>query len=427
MNEVVIDIKNISKVYSLYKKHIDRLKEAFHPFGKKYHSDFYALNDISFELRKGDTLGLIGKNGSGKSTLLKIITGVVKESSGSFKVNGTISSILELGVGFNPELNGEENIFFNSLFQEQSKKELKNKMKEIIDFADIGEYISQPIKTYSSGMLARLAFSCAISIDPQILIVDEALAVGDAQFVRKCFTKFEELREKKITILFVSHSQEAVLQFCNRGILLEKGKLVIDSTPSEAFNLYNKLITEEAREKISPPTEKKVNISSSQIIQKKDVINGLDKIAEQFGNYHAEVIDIGFFDEEKQAINILNSRKKYFLFYKIIFNEDVEDYSIGVHIRNLAGLVIYYTTTYILGIKLNSMKKNQVLFVEIEVELNLASGDYFLYTGVNNKDDSFCYHGVINAYKFSIVNDEKNDFGLINLKVTEKDFNLKIT
>ncbi len=225
MNEMIISVRNLTKSYKIYDKPIDRLKEAVSPFKKVYSKEFNALNDISFEVNKGEILGILGKNGSGKSTLLKIITGVLNPSSGEIIKHGKISSILELGAGFNMEYTGIQNIYLNGTILGYTETEIKDKVDDIISFADIGEFISQPVKTYSSGMFARLAFSVAINVDPDILIVDEALAVGDLDFQLKCMDKFNEFRDMGKTILYVSHDINSIKRYCSRCIWLRDGRL----------------------------------------------------------------------------------------------------------------------------------------------------------------------------------------------------------
>lgn len=224
MSDIAIEVKNVSKIYKLYDKPIDRLKESLNP-SKVYHKDHYALKDISFEIKKGETVGIIGTNGSGKSTLLKMITGVLTPTSGSIVVNGKISALLELGAGFNPEYTGLENIYLNGTMMGYTKEQMNERVKPIVDFADIGDFINQPVKTYSSGMFARLAFAVAINVEPDILIVDEALSVGDSRFQTKCIDKMEEIRSKGTTVLFVSHATEQINRFCTKSLWIEKGVL----------------------------------------------------------------------------------------------------------------------------------------------------------------------------------------------------------
>ena len=219
-----IEVENLSKVYKLYDKPSDRLKEALSPVKKCYHKDFYALKDLSFKIKPGETVGFVGKNGSGKSTLLKILTEVLTPSEGSLKINGKVSALLELGAGFNGEYTGMENIFLNGTILGFSHEEMEKRVDDIVKFADIGEYINQPVKTYSSGMFVRLAFAVAINVEPDILIVDEALAVGDVRFQLKCMDKFLEFKEKGITILYVSHDVNSIKRFCNRAIWINEGR-----------------------------------------------------------------------------------------------------------------------------------------------------------------------------------------------------------
>ncbi len=237
-NGIAIKVKTLSKVYKLYDKPIDRLKEAMNPLKKKYHKDFYALNNISFEIKKGETVGIIGKNGSGKSTLLKIITGVLSPTSGAVKVNGRISALLELGAGFNPELTGIENIYLNGTMMGYSHEEMRERVHKIIEFADIGEFIYQPVKTYSSGMFVRLAFAVAINVEPEILIIDEALSVGDTRFQLKCMNKMKEMMSGGTTVLFVSHDINAVKRFCTRAIWLNSGVMLEDGAVNKVTDQY---------------------------------------------------------------------------------------------------------------------------------------------------------------------------------------------
>lgn len=226
-NDIAIRIENLSKVYKIFDRPIDRMKEALHPFHKRYSRDFYALKNISFTLKKGETLGIIGKNGAGKSTLLKIITGVLTPSSGHIEVNGRIASLLELGAGFNPEMTGIENIYMNGTLMGYSKEEMDERINNIVSFADIGDFINQPVKMYSSGMFARLAFAVNAFVEPDILIVDEALSVGDNAFQIKCMKRMKELMEGGTTILFVSHDINAVRRFCTKAVWVNDGNIKV--------------------------------------------------------------------------------------------------------------------------------------------------------------------------------------------------------
>jgi ABC-type polysaccharide/polyol phosphate transport system ATPase subunit len=258
MDDIAIRIENLSKVYKLYDKPVDRLKESLNPFRRKYHKDFYALKNISFEIKKGETIGIVGKNGSGKSTLLKIITGVLTQTTGNVQVNGKISALLELGAGFNPELTGIENVYLNGMIMGYTKEEIDAKMKDILEFADIGDFVYQPVKTYSSGMFVRLAFAVAISVDPEILIVDEALSVGDISFQKKCMEKIDSIQNSGITIIFCSHDMHAISQLCKRSLWIKDGEIVQDGVPKYVLSSYVSWITE-AKDTINKTTGTLIN------------------------------------------------------------------------------------------------------------------------------------------------------------------------
>ncbi|WP_040293802.1 ABC transporter ATP-binding protein [Acetonema longum] len=238
MTNIAVKIENISKVYKLYNRPIDRLKESLNPFSLKYHQDFFALNNVSFDIQKGESVGIIGKNGSGKSTLLKIITGVLTPTSGTVTVKGRIAALLELGAGFNPEYTGIENIYLQGSIMGVDRLEMEEKIPEILDFADIGEFIHQPVKNYSSGMFVRLAFAVSTIVEPDILIVDEALAVGDVFFRQKCFDRMEYLRRNDTSIIMVTHSMNEIRQYCNRALLLNQGRTLFWGSADEAVQHY---------------------------------------------------------------------------------------------------------------------------------------------------------------------------------------------
>jgi len=238
----MIDVLNVAKIYRLYSDPIDRLKEALHPFKKKYHKDFFALCDVSFSIKPGEVVGIIGKNGSGKSTLLKILTNVLAPSVGAVSVTGRVSSLLELGAGFNPDMTGRENVYFQGAIVGLSRRETDQHMDAILGFADIGDFIDQPVKSYSSGMFVRLAFACAVNVLPDILIVDEALAVGDAVFQRKCYAKLDAFKAAGKTILLVSHDMETIKRLCSRAFLLDGGRLLQDGPPQDVILTYFRLL-----------------------------------------------------------------------------------------------------------------------------------------------------------------------------------------
>ena len=256
MNDIVIKAEHLSKIYKIYENNIDRLKETFHPFHKRYSKDFFALQDVSFEIRRGENIGLVGKNGAGKSTLLKMITGVLTPSGGTLEVNGRIASLLELGAGFNPDMTGIENIYMNGLLMGQSRDEMNEKIDDIVAFADIGEFVKQPVKTYSSGMFARLAFAVNAFLEPDILIIDEALSVGDSFFQSKCMDKMRQMIDSGVTVLFVSHDTFAVKNLCERAFYLQSGKLIMDAPAKDVIEVYRNEIVRMRRELIGEDADK---------------------------------------------------------------------------------------------------------------------------------------------------------------------------
>lgn len=248
--DIAIKIEGLSKMYKLYNSPTDRLKEALSPIRQKYHHDFHALRNVSFEVKKGESVGIIGKNGSGKSTLLKLIAGVISPSSGSIQVNGRISALLELGSGFNPELTGIDNVYFNGMLMGYSKDEMDARLDSILEFADIGEFVKQPIKTYSSGMFVRLAFAVAVNVAPDILVVDEALSVGDLRFQKKCKEKMNYFKDNGITIILVSHAMSDIRAMCSTGLLLQNGSLIHCGDASEAITKYFEIESKDDNDEI---------------------------------------------------------------------------------------------------------------------------------------------------------------------------------
>jgi len=375
----IIQVKNLTKIYPLYSTPIDRVKEALNPFGKKYHKDFYALKDVNFEINRGEIVGIIGKNGSGKSTLLKIITGVLKQTSGEAKVDGKISALLELGTGFHPELNGIENIYLYGTLMGIPKKEMKKKIDEILSFADIGDFIYQPVKTYSSGMFSRLAFAVAINIEPEILIVDEALSVGDISFQYKCFEKFKEFKEKGVTILFVTHSMGQVLNNCNRAIFLKDGQVIKDS-----YNV-KEVVTEYEKFARGVKKEKKEIIKIDNKIDK----NPNKEIGEQrFGSQRAIINSLAIssmINYEEDTV-LLNSGEVIYFNFLIYAFEDIDNVVLGVSIRNKNTSDIWGDNNLYATGKLFELKKgyNKISY---KFRLNINQGEYLVFAGLARLGD----------------------------------------
>ena len=377
----VIEIKNISKIYNLYNKPSDRLKEAL--FSRKSrHTEFAALNDVSFNVNKGEILGIIGKNGSGKSTILKIITSVLTPTSGECIVKGKIAALLELGAGFNMEYTGIENIYLNGQMIGFSKDEMDKKLQDIIDFADIGEHIYQPVKTYSSGMFARLAFSVAISVDPDILIVDEALSVGDVFFQNKCYRRFEEFRERGKTILFVTHDMGSVIRYCNRCVLLNAGKKVAEGKPQEMVDLYKRIMVgqwnenEESLEEVSPVQSS--NVKNDQLW--KDQISTNPDI-EVYGDGRADIIDFGIFSETGDIGNNVYKGDYYSIKMKVRINEDNLNPIFAFKLRDIKGTELTGTNTMLEDIDTSQCKKGDIVTITFRQKQYLQPGQYLVSLG----------------------------------------------
>ena len=402
-NEIAIEVENLTKKYNLYNSPKDRLKEALHPFRKKYHHDFYALKDVSFEIKKGETVGIIGNNGSGKSTLLKILTGVLTPSAGSYKVKGKVSSLLELGTGFNPELTGLENVYFNGTLLGFSKEEMNTKLDEILAFADIGEYINQPVKMYSSGMYVRLAFAVATSIDPEILIVDEALSVGYVYFQVKCFDRFEKLKKDNKTILFVSHDIGSIVKYCDKAILLNNGKVEMESEPVRCIEKYKESLSviKRKRKIIKNDIVKNTNLEKN--------INRKNDISIEYGNMDAEIFSVEFKNYLNNETTQIMNGDIYTVNFKIVFNNDIINPIFGFFIRDLKGTEITGINTDNMGINNGIFRKGDSYVVNFKQNMNLQQGDYFLSIGVSviNSGEIIALHRLYNILTFSVISKRK--------------------
>ena len=377
--ERIIKVEHLYKKYHLYTQKIDRLKEVLDPTHKKRHSDFYALQDISFDVKRGETVGIIGTNGSGKSTLLKILTGVVTPTKGDIVINGKISALLELGAGFNPEYTGIENIYLNGTMMGYSRKEMDNKKEAIIEFADIGDFIKQPVKNYSSGMFARLAFAVAINVEPDILIVDEALSVGDVFFQNKCFRKFDELKKKGVTILFVSHDIESVKQMCQRVLWIERGIQQMFGASKEVCNSYATSIL--GKNNLVAKTDDK--------IEKKYTVGNLELTdfpgIQSYGNesiLSQDVVVRAFYFENEygQACYSLKGGEKYRVAIVFESKRTMNNVLVGFVLQNKKGQILINTNTLVTGEEgVFSVQENSLNRVEFEFILPyLSSNEYIL-------------------------------------------------
>ena len=375
MNNIAIKVKNLTKVYHLYDNPKDRLKEALNPFKKSYHHDFYAINDINFEIKKGETVGIIGRNGAGKSTLLKIITGVLTSTSGAVDVNGKVSSLLELGAGFNPEMTGMENIFLNGTIMGFSKEDMDSKIDTILEFADIGEFIHQPAKMYSSGMFARLAFAVAINVEPDILIVDEALSVGDIKFQLKCVKKFKELQENEITILFVSHDVLMVRSFCNKAIWLVDGKVKEQGDVTEITAHYNEFMHQDNIK------EKDIDVANDDV---SEVLSSTFDAINRWGNKEGIIEFVEMYDEKMQVQSIF--KHSYLIIVRMIVNMTTindEKVSLAISIKDKHGIDLIVSTTEDKNLIINPHNDK----VEVIFKFNnyLSAGEYILVAAVEDR------------------------------------------
>lgn len=380
--DTVIEIKNITKIYNLYNKPSDRLKEAL--FSRKSrHTEFAALNDVSFDVCKGEILGIIGKNGSGKSTILKIITNVLTPTSGECIVKGKIAALLELGAGFNMEYTGIENIYLNGQMIGFSKEEMDKKLQDIIDFADIGEHIYQPVKTYSSGMFARLAFSVAISVDPDILIVDEALSVGDVFFQNKCYRRFEEFRDKGKTILFVTHDMGSVIRYCNRCVLLNAGKKVGEGKPQEMVDLYKRIMVGQWNENEEKNSTIANSIDSTNVnvnrLWKEQISTNPDM--EVYGDGRAEIIDFGIFSDSGNIGNNVYKGDYYTVKMKVRINEDNLNPIFAFKLRDVKGTELTGTNTMLEDIDTSHCKNGDIVTISFRQKQYLQPGQYLVSLG----------------------------------------------
>ncbi|KXG76285.1 ABC transporter ATP-binding protein [Thermotalea metallivorans] len=400
--EYVIQVNDVSKMFKIYEKPIDRLKELLWFNKKQYHHNFWALKGVSFGIQRGKTVGIIGRNGSGKSTLLQIICGILPPTSGEIIVNGKISSILELGTAFNPEFTGRQNVILYCSLMGLNNTQIEKKMIEIEKFAEIGEFIDQPVKTYSSGMYVRLAFAAAINVEPDIFIVDEALAVGDIAFQRKCYRKFEEFKKQGTTIILVTHDMGAIKQYTDYAILMNNGRVHAIGDPNTIVNQYTNLMAAENNE-----------IS----VKNRDTETTSEY---RYGSGEGEIFEYGFYNKENKKVDIIHSAEKCFIKYKVKFDKDIKQPIYAATIKTKSGLEVYGNNTYYLQKPFESVKKGDVKEVTFTINcLNLGVGDYFISLGVVELRGSTIIpiDRRYDLIKFKILPIDKS-FGLTNLGMT---------
>ena len=406
MSEFAIQVKHLDKMYKLYNKPSDRLRETL---GFKVPvREHYALRDVNFQVERGETVGIIGTNGSGKSTILKIITGVLNPTAGEVKVDGRISALLELGAGFNMEYTGIENVYLNGTMMGFSKEEVDARLQDILDFADIGDFVYQPVKSYSSGMFVRLAFAVAINIDPEILIVDEALSVGDVFFQAKCYRKFEEFKKMGKTILFVSHDLSSISRYCDRVILLNKGVKLEEGSPKQMVDMYKQLLVGQDPAKAEEKKEEQKESWSQQFQVNPNML--------EYGTKLAEIVDFAVLDDKNRCTNTIEKGSSFRIRMKVVFHQDIQEPIMAYTFKDIKGTEITGTNTLFEKKSVEHSQTGDSCTVTFEQEMFLQGGEYLLSFGCTGyKDGEFTvFHRLYDACNITVVSN-KNTVGFYDM------------
>jgi len=442
-SEAVIKLDGIGKSYRIYQRPIDRIREMYSLRGRTYHKTFSALKEINLAIERGDTLGIIGPNGSGKSTLLEIICGTLTPSTGTVAVQGRIAALLELGAGFDPAFSGRENVYINAALMGVSREEVDERFDEITEFAGVGEFIDHPVSTYSSGMYVRLAFATAINTDPDILIVDEALAVGDIRFQRKCYRRFEEFKKAGKTILFVTHSVELVQAHCSKAIYLRSGEIRAQGLPGETIQRYlddlfgpneaelsesdgceeGGSVPDQARSRLEQSqnlSHGSVSGSAAMIRSPKDLLptkpfyNGNEY---RWGDRRAEIYDVEITDEGHQHLSYARPGQAISLRAKVYFKEPLAPLIFGLTVKTVDGRVAYGVNTRERGIRIPEARSNEAFEIAFTFNCSLIPGDYFISLGVALDDEGKDNVAVDRRYDviFLPVQGQAGDFGIAAL------------
>lgn len=433
MSEYAIQVKDVSKMYKLYDRNRDRLLDAFGLSKTPRYHEHYALHNLNFSVKKGETVGIIGTNGAGKSTILKIITGVLNPTDGQVEINGRISALLELGAGFNMEYTGIENIYLNGTMIGFSREEIDKKLDDILKFADIGDFVYQPVKTYSSGMFVRLAFAVAINIEPEILIVDEALSVGDVFFQAKCYKKFEDFKKMGKTILFVSHDLGSIAKYCDRVVLLNKGTKIAEGNPKQMIGMYKKLLVNQLN--LDETTQEMVMEEESEHSLDNEPMFTLGKDKEtlwrnkyeinpnvdEYGNGKAHIIDFAVRDEDGEITNSINKGTRFSIVSEVKFEQEIQNPIFTYTFKNIQGTAITGTNTMYEKKDLDVVYAGDVYTCTFTQDMNLQGGEYLLSISCTGyRDGEFVvYHRLYDVINITVVS-EKNTVGFydMNSKVT---------
>lgn len=372
-----VSFHSVSKTYPIYASPVDRLKELLAFNLRSHHRDFWALNDVSFEIRKGSTFCLVGENGSGKSTSLQLAAGIFPPTRGEVEINGRVSALLELGAGFNPEFIGRDNVFLSAAIHGMSTKEIERRFREIEQFAEIGEFINRPVKTYSSGMLVRLAFAVAIHVDPDILLVDEALAVGDYYFRQRCMRKIHELRSRQVTILFVSHSMADVKAIGSEAVWLEHGQVVEIGKPDAVVRKYLARMVEKDAEFLQRKGTAGPRAEPSERFVAPEIVETIPNIDYRHGNRAAEIIGIATLDEEGRPVELMEPDSRLILRISVRAKQHLDNPNVGFMLRNHLGLDFAGTNTAREGITVPPMAPGDIYTVDFHLDVpELYSGDF---------------------------------------------------
>ncbi|UVK44417.1 ABC transporter ATP-binding protein [Mesorhizobium sp. AR07] len=447
-SDISVNVQNLSKCYQIYDRPRDRLKQFVVPRlqrqvgmqPQQYFREFWALKDVTLEVRKGETVGIIGRNGSGKSTLLQMICGTLNPTSGEVHTTGRVAALLELGSGFNPEFTGRENVHMNAAIVGLSPDEIEARFDDIAAFADIGGFLEQPVKSYSSGMVVRLAFAVQAMINPDILVVDEALAVGDEKFQRKCFTRLEELKARGTSILFVSHSAPSIIELCDRALVLDRGARIMYTSPQQAIRAYQKIIyapdkdyqhlvqsyvaADQSGE--APAIERdfpRAVETSEKAAAENAAIFDPGLIPETTSVYPiqgAEIENISILDENNNAVNVLNAGSVYQFEISGKFIDNFSGVYFGMHIRNVSGAVITGQKYPEDGNFIRAVQGGSAFTVRFSFNMSLIPGVYFVGAGVWSAEEPTCAHRIMDAIMFRVSAVGKPiSFGYVNLSASE--------
>ncbi len=426
--QLAISVNEVTKIYKLYDRPIDRLKESLSLTHRSYHRDFFALDKISFQVKKGETVGIIGTNGSGKSTILKIITGVLNPTTGSAEVNGNISALLELGAGFNSEYTGIENIYMNGTMMGFSREQMDAKMQDILGFADIGDFVNQPVKTYSSGMFVRLAFALAINVEPDILIVDEALSVGDVFFQAKCYRRMEEMMKNGTTILMVSHDMGSIIKYCDKVVVLNRGHFVAEGPAGDMVDLYKKILAnqmddleaalhqrEEAFAGAATDDTDPETLEAAPLLMRDRMTKNPE--VQEYGDGRAEFLDFGTLDQRGNVTNLLLKGEEFTIREVVCFHASLEQPIFTYTLRDKKGTDLSGTNTMFEGSEIQPVRAGDCYQVEFRQRMTLQGGEYLLSmscTGYEN-GEHVVYHRLYNVASLTVISN-KNTVGVFDME-----------